>query len=194
MQTDTRDMDMVMNGIDTQAIRETADAITRDPGKGMTEFAVSTRWLGGTRSVTKVDGYTMGGRQIPKDFAITIDEPKEIFGENTAANPQEVLMAAMNACIMNTFVAHCALRRIRLESVVMETKGMLDLRGFMGLDPRVVPGYENIEYTIHVKGDGTPEQFDEVHQAVMKTSPNFWNLSQPVKLVTKVVSDGAAKM
>lgn len=43
-----------------------------------------------------------------------IDEPKELLGEDTSANPQEYLMGAMNACILNTYVIAAAMKGIKL--------------------------------------------------------------------------------
>ena len=98
------------------------------------------------------------------------------------ANPQEHLIAALNACMIVGYVAQCAVRGITLESLSIETDGDIDLRGFLGIDPAVPPGYETLSYTVRIKGRGTEEQFAEVHEAVMATSPNFYNLSRPVAL------------
>ena len=46
----------------------------------------------------------------------------------------------------------------------------------------VPPGYEAIDYDVRIKGDGTPEQFEEIHQTVMKTSPNYFNISRPIRM------------
>jgi hypothetical protein len=46
----------------------------------------------------------------------------------------------------------------------------------------VPQGYESLNFTVRIKGNATNEQFAEVHKAVMATSPNFFNLSQPVVL------------
>ena len=51
-------------------------------------------------------------------------------------------MAAFNACITVGYVAGAALKGIKLESLEIRTKGQLDLRGFLGLDDTVPPGYE----------------------------------------------------
>jgi len=40
---------------------------------------------------------------------------------------------------------------------------------------------------VRIKGDGTREQFAAIHQAVMATSPNFYNLSRPVSLKPDLV-------
>ena len=51
-----------------------------------------------------------------------------------------------------------------------------------GIDPTVPPGYENLSCTVHIKGSGTKEEFAEIHEAVMATSPNFFNIAKPVTL------------
>src|SRR6266404_3985367 len=65
------------------------------------------------------------------------------------------------------YVAQCAVRGITLDSLEIETDGEIDLRGFLGIDPAVPAGYENLNYTVRVKGSGTKEQFAEIHEAVM---------------------------
>jgi hypothetical protein len=56
------------------------------------------------------------------------------------------------------------------------------LRGFLGLDSNVKAGYESLQYVVRIAGNGTPEQFREIHENVIKTSPNYFNVSQPVRL------------
>lgn len=40
---------------------------------------------------------------------------------------------------------------------------------------------------MHIKGSGTPEQFQAVHETVMATSPNYWNVANPIKLNPKLI-------
>ena len=102
----------------------------------MVGFDVTTRWTGQTRSETTVDGFTLGGERIARSHKIVADEPCELLGADSAPNPQELLMAAFNACIMVGYVAGASLKGINLESVEIRTKGELDLRGFLGLERR----------------------------------------------------------
>jgi hypothetical protein len=96
-------------------------------------------------------------------------------------------MAAFNACTLATFVAACAVKGVELAAPQIETEGELDLRGFLGIDPSVKPGYEELHGTVKIKGRGTQEQFKEVLQTVLKTSPNYWNMANPVKVKTDLV-------
>ena len=91
-------------------------------------------------------------------------------------------MSALNSCMIVGYVAGAAVKGIALEKVEIETAGELDLRGFLGLDPHVPAGYEAIRYTVRLKGNGTPQQFREIHETVLKTSPNYFNVSRPIRL------------
>jgi hypothetical protein len=85
------------------------------------------------------------------------------------------------------YVAQCALRGIALTQLKIETAGEIDLRGFLGIDPTVPPGYKSLSYTVRLSGDGTPEQFAEIHEAVMATSPNVYNVAHAVVLKPTLV-------
>ena len=127
-------------------------------------------------------GFGIGGEVVQRQFTFDIDEPRELGGSNEFANPQEHLIAALNACMTVGYVAQCAVRGITLESLEIETEGEIDLRGFLGVDPKVANGYESLRYTVRIKGNGTRQQFAEIHEAVMATSPNFYNLANSVAL------------
>jgi len=171
-----------VNGIDLAGIEETVAAVSADPRCGQAAFRVETEWKGQTRSETTVSSYTLAGEEVPRNFTIVADEPMELLGTNTAPNPQELLLAAVNACMVVGYVCQAAIRGITLDDCRIVTEGELDLRGFLGLDERVPPGYRRINYTAMLEGDGTREQYEEIHQAVMATSPNYFNLAQPIQM------------
>jgi uncharacterized OsmC-like protein len=177
----------VVNGINVDDLFALIDGVKREPAKGKTNWHVTTTWQGQARSRAEIESYEIGGERVPRRFSIDIDEPRELGGSNSFANPQDHLIAALNACMMVGYVAQCAVRGITLENLAIETDGEIDLRGFLGIDPAVPPGYENLNYTVRIKGNGTKEQFAEVHQAVMATSPNFYNISRPVALKPALV-------
>ena len=171
-----------INGFDVDALRATIEEVAQDPSKGQTRWFVKTSWKGGTRTDTRVTTSEIGGQRVDKDFTIKADEPLELCGSNQFANPQEYLMAAFNSCVAVGYVAACSMEGIELEDLWVETEGAIDLRGFLGLDETVKPGYDELKYTVHIKGSGTPEQFQKVHEIVNATSPNRFNLGQAVRL------------
>ena len=177
----------VVNGINVDDLFGLIEGVRREPAKSKTHWHVATTWQGQTRSRAQVESFEIGGERVPRRFAIDIDEPHALGGSDRFANPQEHLIAALNACMTVGYVAQCAVRGITLESLAIDTDGEIDLRGFLGIDPAVPPGYENLSYTVRIKGNGTEQQFAEVHNAVMATSPNFYNMSRPVALKPTLV-------
>jgi uncharacterized OsmC-like protein len=177
----------IVNGINVDDLFALIGGVKRDAAKAATNWRVTTTWEGQTRSRAQVEGFEIGGERVPRRFSIDIDEPSELGGTNRFANPQEHLLAALNACMIVGYAAQCAVRGITLESLKIETEGQIDLRGFLGIDPAVARGYENLSYVVRIKGSGTKAEFAEIHEAVMATSPNFYNVSRPVTLKPTLV-------
>ena len=177
----------VINGIDIDAVHMLIEDVEGDPAKGMTHWKVASAWQGGMRSRAQVDGFAIGSADVPRRFAIDIDEPFELGGGNAFANPQEYLLAALNACMMVGYAALCALQGITLQKLEITTEGDIDLRGLFGLDPSVAAGYRELKSQVMIKGDGTEEQFQKIHQMVLATSPNFYNITRAVRVMPELV-------
>ena len=176
-----------LNGIDVPALEAIADSIKNNPDQGAVAFRVKTEWKGQTKSVTTVRGYALGGKTLSRHFEIHADEPHELLGANTAPNPQELLMAALNACMSVGYAASAAAMGIALEKLEIETEGELDLRGFLGLDPTIKPGYETVRYTVRIRSSAPLEKLEELHRHVMKTSPNFSNFATAIRMIPSLV-------
>ena len=108
-------MNRLVNDLDLAALADIVDAIEQDPAKAKVAFGVTTRWTGQTRSESIVDGFTLGGERIARSHKIVADEPCQLLGTDSAPNPQELLMAAFNACITVGYVAGAALKGIELD-------------------------------------------------------------------------------
>jgi uncharacterized OsmC-like protein len=171
-----------VNGFDLNQTQQLVDAIAENATNGIVKFQVHSTWTGGPSSSTQVTSWELGDQRFARNFTIQADEPQELGGSNSAPNPQELFMAGCNACFIATYAALCALQGIKLEKLEVETKGQLDLRGFFQMDESVKPGYEEMGYTLRVKGDATLEQFNAIHQMMMTISPNFWNLANPIQI------------
>ena len=87
----------VVNGINLDDLFALIEGVRRDAAKSKTNWRVTTTWQGQTRSRAQVEGF--GGERVPRRFSIDIDEPSELGGTNQFANPQEHLLAALNACM-----------------------------------------------------------------------------------------------
>ena len=183
--TTTTDTTFV-NGIDTALVRSTAEAVAGDAALGQAHVCIATEWTGQTHTRSTVRKLTLGGQALERPFVIEVDEPAELGGGNRFANPQEYLLSAVNACILTTFAAYCALQDIHIRHLSMETKGDIDLRKFLGLDPSVPAGFEALDYTIRVSADADTPTLNAIHDAVRQASPNFFNMATAVAMDAKL--------
>src|SRR3982751_847021 len=158
------DQQWPLNGLDLNGLRAMVEAIEKDQCNARARFRVRTRWAGSMRSESFVEAFDLGSEEIRCSHEIAADEPCELLGSGSAPNPQQLLMAAFNGCLMVGYVANASLKGIALETVEIETRGELDLRGFLSLRDDVPPGHREIDYEVRIKGDGTPEQFADIHR------------------------------
>ncbi len=78
----------VVNGINVDDLFALIEGVKGDARKGNTHWRVRSAWQGQTRSRAYVDGFTIGGQQVPRQFSFDIDEPLELGGSNRFANPR----------------------------------------------------------------------------------------------------------
>lgn len=173
-----------LNGIDVPALKQSIAEIEANPDAGQTRWTVKSRWEGGTRTDHFVDGVEIGGQQVDRQFQIQIDEPWELCGTNQFANPQEYLLAATNACMMAGYATVAAVMGVKLSKLELEITGDIDLRGYLDIDSSVARGYERLHYTVRLAGDGSREQFEKMHEVVQRTSPNYYNIANPIQLTS----------
>lgn len=171
-----------INGIDPNELQELVSAISQDSRQAQLAFQATTSWADGPRSVTRMKSFEWAGQLYARDFTLTIDEPEELGGTNMGPNPQEVLLAGLNSCILATFVDLCSLQGITLESVEITSIGKLDLRGLFQMDETVTPGYQDLRWNLKVKGNASPEQLQQIYEMTIASSPNFWNMANPVAM------------
>jgi hypothetical protein len=129
----------VVNDIDTDAVHALIENVEANPANGVTHWQVASTWRSGNHSRAQVDSFAIGGSSVPRRFSIDIDQPLQLGGANNYANPQEYLLAALNACMIVGYTALCALQGIALQKLEITTEGDIDLRGFFGLDPSIAP-------------------------------------------------------
>ncbi|MET0286428.1 MAG: OsmC family protein [Polyangiales bacterium] len=187
MNTPAQNLPSVLNGIDLVALQTAAEGLIANPGLAAVTFRAKTRWQGRLKSSTEISSYDLGGQTILRRHQIEADEPVEILGENSAPNPQDLLLAALAACMSVGFVAGATKAGITLEALEIDTACSLDLRGAFGLDPHVQPHAGHIKYTVKVRGNGTREQFEQIHREVTQLSPNYNHLANPIAFVSELV-------
>lgn len=176
----------VVNGFDVEKMKQLAEAAEAGPERAAAGFRVRSEWRGGPVTEAFVEGWSLGGQELKRQHRIRTDEPRELMGSDSAPNPQELLFTALNACMMFGYAAGAAEMGIELEALTVETHGVLDLRGSFEMAD-VPVGFPKIDYTVRIKAKASAGQIEELHQAVQRTSPNYYHISQPIPLEARLV-------
>lgn len=143
------------NGIDTDVLQSTIQAIEQDPELGTCRFRVHTQWLDANRSRTTIDDFYAAKeeRHHVQVHEVDADEPALLAGQDQAPNPVEHLLNALSVCLTTAMVAHAAVRGIHIEELEADVEGDIDLRGYLGLSNEIPKGYTNIRVNFRVKSD-----------------------------------------
>jgi uncharacterized OsmC-like protein len=186
----TATTERTMNGLDTTQLSETVNAIKAQPALARFQFRDRNRWVSGGENHSTIRDFYGAGREDDSrraSFEFVNGEPPVLLGNNEGANPVEFLLHALAGCVTTTFVLHATARGIRIESISTQLEGDIDLRGLLGLDDSVFPGYEQIRVKMDVRADCSPEALDDLLAYTQQHSPVCNTVCRPVPVVIERV-------
>ena len=172
-----------INGLDMEAAFATIDAIKADPGLARFQFRARNTWVGGGENRSTIRDFYGAGREDDSrtaSFDFTNGEPPVLLGNNEGANPVEFLLHALAGCVTTTLVLHAAARGVAIRALSTELEGDLDMRGLLGLDPSVSPGYERIRLRMRVEADCPDAELDALLAYAQQHSPVCNTVCRPV--------------
>ncbi len=161
--------------IDLHAFERTREAVAVDPDIGKGGFKTITTWEDGARA-----------RTTARSFTVETDEPAPLGGTDQAVDPMELLLASLGTCLTIGWVTQAAKRGVDFRDLRIEVDGDYDLRGYLGLDETVRPGYTGIRYSVKVDTDASPEVLQEIRAAAERTSPLFDNIRNGAAIDSRV--------
>ena len=114
-----------------------------------------------------------------RSFKIFMDEPPELGGKDGAASPLEFILAAHGGCLsyMTFFIAKEL--GIEVKGTEVSVKASLNPAKFAGTNREVRAGYQNVNVTIKVDADATPEQLEQLRSEVEARCPVSDNIANP---------------
>ena len=130
-------------------------AIEADPANAKAVFSVHGDLVG----ITEVD---LTARQ----HSVKVDEPPTLGGQDAGANPVEHALVALASCQAITYRFWAAKLGIELERLEVTAEGDLDVRGFLGFDEAVRPGFTTVRLEITPSGPESAERYQELAEAV----------------------------
>src|SRR5262245_24616220 len=180
----------LFNGLNTQQLVRTVEAVKQDKTLAKFEFRARNDWIDGMVTRTSIQDFFGAGAEDTsrtKPFTFTSGEPPVLLGANEGAGAGEVLLHALASCVASTAVMHATARGIRIESIATELKGEVDLQGLLGLDPAARPGYQKITVKMAIKANCSDAELDELVQVVRGHSPIYDTVSRPVPVMLERV-------
>jgi uncharacterized OsmC-like protein len=180
------------NGVDTQVMYGTLDAIKADPSLGRFQFRVHNRWIDGAHNRSTIKSFYGAGQEDgsrTQEFTLDAGEPAVLLGVDTGANPAEALLHALAACLTTSLVYVAAARKVRLTEVESTVEGDMDVRGALGISDEVRNGFTRIRVSFKVNGDAPAEKLREVVERAQARSAVYDIVTNGVPVEVGVVTD-----
>lgn len=180
-----------LNGVDVPTLFATINAVGEQPELGKFQFRASNRWVRGTRSRTRIEGFSGAGGEHAQtaDFEYDGDHPPVLCGAGNAPTPVEFLLHAIASCITAGIGNIAAARGIELESIESQVEGDLDVRGLLGLSDDVRNGYQGLRLRFKVKGDASAEKLRQVVEQSQARSAVYDVLTNGVPVAIDVETE-----
>lgn len=144
-----------------EALMKTISGIQANPATSNVVFRADTEWLEDVRCTARV-------REFDPLF---IDEPPELGGKDSAVNPVELVLVALGTCQEIMYSAYASVMDIPLDSVKVNARGYLDLKGLFGLDPEVPAGYKRITFETHIESPADDDSLRKLIETVESHCP-----------------------
>ena len=181
---------VVINGVDTDALGTTIEAVRNQRSLGEVTFSVDGEWQGGFRLTSATGTLTQGGQPDSSRagrFRMESDEPAALLGGDTAVSPGEHLLQALAGCYTVTLAANAASRGIVLDGYRLHLEADFDLAGFLGIAKEQDPGALQIRVKVDLDApDASREQLEELVRTVESRSPIRDTLVRAVDVVTEL--------
>ena len=181
----------IRNGVDTEQLYGTLDAIKADPSLARFQFRARNRWIDGAHNRTTIRDFYAANQEDSSrtdEFVLDAGEPAILLGTDTGPNPAEYLLHALAACLTTSLVYVAAARGVHLTEVESTLEGDMDVQGALGLsdelpqrlraDPRLLP----------CQGDAPEEKLREVVARAQQRSAVFDMVTNGVPVAVDVAT------
>jgi uncharacterized OsmC-like protein len=170
------------NGVNVEELNSLVSRVKTNPALAKFQFRSKSRWINRAHSQSTFDsiyGVGMDHKRATPFFAEG-DEPAALLGTDLAPNAGEAALHALSSCMSVTYAYTAAAMGIDISSLSFQLETDTDLRGFMELDKSVRPGLSQIRVKVNLECNGSPQQIKDLHAQVLRTSPIYDTLCNPV--------------
>jgi uncharacterized OsmC-like protein len=189
--TTTTTTKTVRNGVDTEQLFGTLDAIKADPSLARFQFRARNRWIDGAHNRTTIRDFYAANQEDTsraEEFVVDAGEPAILLGTDTGPNPAEYLLHALAACLTTSLVYVAAARGVHLTEVESMLEGDMDVQGALGLSDEYRNGFERIRVSFRVEGDAPEEKLREIVARAQQRSAVFDMVTNGVPVTVDVAT------
>ena len=164
------------NGVNSERLATTINAIRREPQLAKFNFRVSNEWIEGAHNRSFIREFFGAGQEDAtrrQTFVYDNDQPEILLGKDQSASPLEFLLHALAGCLTTSLVYHAAARGYEITSAGCELEGDLDVRCFLGIEPFVRSGFKEVRVKFAIDGNFTEEQKEDLIKLGAAFSPVF---------------------
>jgi uncharacterized OsmC-like protein len=181
----------IRNGVDTQQLFGTLDAIKADPSLARFQFRARNRWIDGSHNRTTIRDFYAANQEDTsraEEFVLDAGEPAILLGKDTGPNPAEFLLHALAACLTTSLVYVAAARGVHLTEVESTVEGDMNVQGALGLSDDYRNGFEQIRVSFHIEGDASEEKLQELVARAQQRSAVFDMVTNGVPVTMDVTA------
>jgi len=184
----------IVNGVDTEKLSATIDAIKADPSLANFQFRLSNQWVGGGENHSRIDNFYGAGQEMRhrQPFFLVSDEPEVLLSEDRGPNAGEYVLHALASCLTGALVYHAAARGIAIKGIATRLEGDIDLKGFLGLSNDVRRGFNTIRVMFDIDADCDDSGKQELIEVAQAYSPVFDMLTNGLPVSCRL-DDGVKK-
>ncbi len=147
----------------------------RKPEAAIYKPKVTTQWKGGLLHENSI-----------RDHIVESDYPVPSGGSDKAANPMELVLASLGSCVSAVYIEYAVLMGVTLDSVTVETEGVIDLRGLFSVADDVPSGFESITYNVTIKSGEGKDAIDKLIAVAESHCPVSDSLKRSVTVKSNV--------
>jgi uncharacterized OsmC-like protein len=152
-----------------------ADRYRAEPQRAAVTQRVRTELSEGMRCETSSRGH------------VTVaDEPRSLGGTDTAQSPIELFLTSIATCQAATYRLWAAELGVALDRVTVEVEGDIDLRGYLGVEDGVAPGYTAMRIRVRLEGPEPEERYRTLADEAERHCPMIDVLVRPVDVAREL--------
>lgn len=187
----TTPTDAVRNGVDTEKLFATLDAIKAQNEIADFRFRATNTWVSGTHSRSTISGFFGASQEMEHahETVLDADHPPVLVGNDHGPTPVEFVLHALAACLTAGVANIAAARGVTLTTVSSTVEGDIDLLGILGLsDGSVRNGYQQVRVDFHIEGDADEETLRGLVAQSRRRSAVYDVLTNPTPVTVNVVT------